>query len=934
MSLEYDPAVFKHKIADWVRDEMEVLERRSEVEDPLSSSLPFVDFVSLHGKLVAEYNWYGFALNERKSPSHCIVPTCYSGFLVGLPKLLFNVYSHCHPKVARLLSEELVVQLGARIIKYKSWAKLGKALTSVCKQIQGDRWLLGSGELTLAETTYLTDLGRWVGYTASEATQEEVNEMAYKWCLHNFKTPAWYDNQIPECLNLYYNVPDFKPKIVEGPTWANLMDYLPELMTSGSAGPGETTLLTPDGKKLPKTKANAVATWKETDLEVRLRKFIARPTAVVKIFIKPDELGKTRTICSVDMDSTAAQSVWLSVTMRVLRGSPRSPLFHDTTADIAFTRQIVEVWQGKRCIALPMDEGEFDKRKSATQIMAMLRLTTQWVARNVTNPELYIQLGDAIVNSLINTRVYANDVYRGMWNCGIMSGWKITAFIDTICSGITAIMLLPKSSRLLWLQTQGDDTDTAVTSVPEAERTMAAYRKAGFDVNAQKQSLGIPATRPITEFLRRVIGFTDLSAGQTDSIKAPGTRPKMLSVWATSDQLAALPKRAQAVVASLFTAVGYDEERRKDIHIFVCPTDPQIEGLEQLKPDDLDFASDCKASDATVLQAITMYGDQPIVNVPTLYYMTPPKAFVCGYLTRAIPGVFLRKPGRPEQEEWDLRISAVAKDWIRLINRGANIGFCIEMLVLNLAGATKVGNKQLICDWLCTETVYGGFGIYPFSPRKVGLLHPHTKARYRARGYAGLLNAREYTLGLAPGAARQFVDKRVTGIPLDVDEADLALITARRIFDVQTALHKPVWRTPPPDDPGYEIMAFPDNFTALDAEILKDQLESARDEATINALMDKLMFGNQLYQELVARKVGVFIRKAWVLGTLPFTAFVALGWAERLVSSLYAVRAKQAWKLAVTTTHNLSMRHIMAAALKAADWTLEDINRLDIIFRE
>lgn len=287
----------------------------------------------------------------------------------------------------------------------------------------------------------------------------------------------------------------------------------------GSTHFKSTVSVTLDGEGQKKLKRNKFTTSLLLP-PAQVKRFILDPHVQRLRPIEKLESGKVRAVVNAD-DVTymkmAFVSNWLE---RALDRHPRSTLFMTT-------RQRAEMWQrlGLRTrldtTKIPLDQSHFDWQPNKAMIGAVIDEIRDFICANCTvDLENMLSVVDSIKHTLVETVGVIEVKEQGVETKipvekGVMSGWRWTALIDTLCNvgELSAAVDLCADwglgGAVIDYVAQGDDDQVSCPSFAHAAALAEAYRVMGFEINPGK--FFIDTSRD--EFLRlvplpdKVIGY-------------------------------------------------------------------------------------------------------------------------------------------------------------------------------------------------------------------------------------------------------------------------------------------------------------------------------------------------------------------------------------------------------------------------------------------
>lgn len=238
--------------------------------------------------------------------------------------------------------------------------------------------------------------------------------------------------------------------------------------------------------------------WKASKYDIK-RLLWKRRKQVCKAVPK-SEPAKVRAVISSDLALYLKMSFLSQWFDKYFKGDKRSTLWMSKKDAFA-------MWQGMSYDGtwrMPIDQSEFDKNVNIKQIDIMMEELQNLLKRRGA-PAEFIEVMGLVRYALQGGYVIVGDAKIAIMN-GILSGWRWTAFLDTLVN-LTEMSMSQDwieekgyKSGLISVNAQGDDDLTKFKSRADAIATWMAYTSFGLDVNPGKFFLD----RRRDEYLRRV----------------------------------------------------------------------------------------------------------------------------------------------------------------------------------------------------------------------------------------------------------------------------------------------------------------------------------------------------------------------------------------------------------------------------------------------
>lgn len=344
----------------------------------------------------------------------------------------------------------------------------------------------------LRDVVYFLEMERMFGFTP-EITLEELRQKAIDW----FGTKYMDDNvadEILECLDEWLEGA-WQPST----NWKydrSVDDFARDPLSWATSGAGSRTKVRINKRDLPNVKWNTALFehWKEIAARIRKQQHTPRDN----MFIKREQT-KSRGVVTGD-EILYLQMSYVLESVDLALKNIASTLYMNPQQKNEFWEESIRLVRA-RFVSIPIDQSAFDHKPSMRLILGTMRL----LARRLPGEKREIMLN--IVESIRNTVVRVGDE-NIMWTNGVLSGWRMTAMIDTV---INIGELLCARKRILHqtghlieirnLNAQGDDDNVVVTSFIEAAALTETYAEMGLEVNPKKFFV----MRRSNEYLRKAV---------------------------------------------------------------------------------------------------------------------------------------------------------------------------------------------------------------------------------------------------------------------------------------------------------------------------------------------------------------------------------------------------------------------------------------------
>lgn len=259
------------------------------------------------------------------------------------------------------------------------------------------------------------------------------------------------------------------------------------------------------GRGLPRLHAEALE-WRNGEWqagEVRLDSskwagFLAMTPAQIKelllkkvkqrnrMFIKPDEREKIRSITVQDPPTYLKMSFVHFYLRQLLADNPKIPLYQSATMRAESAGQFASSTTGSAFVRMPIDQTSMDHNVSLSLILDIIAYFMSRMpnaeARQVAGLIYYALDGGWLEVEVAGAVAAVIEIL-----CGVLSGWEMTALINSLASYIQfteiarAVKIRVASSEFF-----GDDVKAALMSTRDCVSLYAGYGAYGLTVNAKK----------------------------------------------------------------------------------------------------------------------------------------------------------------------------------------------------------------------------------------------------------------------------------------------------------------------------------------------------------------------------------------------------------------------------------------------------------------
>lgn len=362
----------------------------------------------------------------------------------------------------------------------------------------------------------LQTLGDFVAAPSSETIEEKIRAWVSEDVPHSLPDFDFYELYFQGCLSFLYN---FSKPAIRIPLTP--VEWLADPMHWATSGSSDAKrLLSRDKTKAQKSKwATALAIN-----PVELLLLFYDPKYQVLTTTPKRELGKPRMVISGDMSNYLRQgyiAYWLD---DVLRGHPHTTLYYNKQQMLTMWTQMIQntvpLGHDTQTKNMTLDESKFDHMVNNS----MLKIKYKAISMFVTDRCESTMQQDILqaINITVDSTLTANrghiivrhktHVSRVIINNGLLSGWRLTAYLGTMSNyakviAFRIVVVLRTSERydpaadpINDFTSQGDDLRSRVKSLLHGKCFSMLYQEAGFQVHPRKYFISSHAD----EFLRKV----------------------------------------------------------------------------------------------------------------------------------------------------------------------------------------------------------------------------------------------------------------------------------------------------------------------------------------------------------------------------------------------------------------------------------------------
>jgi hypothetical protein len=240
--------------------------------------------------------------------------------------------------------------------------------------------------------------------------------------------------------------------------------------------------------------------WNLSNYKVK-RLIFKRRKQLCKAVAK-SEPAKVRAVISSDLGLYLKMTYISTFLDQILAGRTDSTLW--MSAD-----DRMNLWQDMKYDGtwrMPLDQSEFDKNVTMRQVAIMLKIIRELIAYYGAS-ETMLEIMDLVIYALDGGIVFVGDEKLDIMN-GVLSGWRWTALLDTICN-LAEVEMADEWVRtnsaidpgIIKINAQGDDDLFKLKTYQGAVAIWLAYESFGLGVNPGKFFLD----KKRDEYLRRVM---------------------------------------------------------------------------------------------------------------------------------------------------------------------------------------------------------------------------------------------------------------------------------------------------------------------------------------------------------------------------------------------------------------------------------------------
>lgn len=311
----------------------------------------------------------------------------------------------------------------------------------------------------------------------------------------------WFTGAIYEATLTYFNEnwkwPETFPPTVE--------DFVNQgTWVRGKSGTGQTTTVEVGAKTVRTRRMRGVDAAIMSDEEMVEK--ILTPAQEVFILGEKNEAGKVRPVFKSGNPINRQMDMVGNLLERGLYGSASSTLFSGNAVAERIDEEILATVLDGGLYKVPMDQSQFDNNQGMDIIKAVFVAMGDFL-ESIGAPPDYLRVWELIYDGLFVTPVWVHVGNRKfLWCSGVPSGWRWTAFVDTllnIAEGRVLESLVELITREAFIRKatirQGDDVQMATPSLTHSRVLMSLYNIFGFEVHPHKGFISLERT----EYLRR-----------------------------------------------------------------------------------------------------------------------------------------------------------------------------------------------------------------------------------------------------------------------------------------------------------------------------------------------------------------------------------------------------------------------------------------------
>jgi hypothetical protein len=275
--------------------------------------------------------------------------------------------------------------------------------------------------------------------------------------------------------------------------------------------------------RLPSSKWAGFLASAPADLE---RELLAWKKQYNRMFIKPDETAKIRTIITGDVATSLKMGYLDYFVQAALRDCDLLPITWGDSNRVRELQRFARSTGNNHFVHMPVDQSSFDTNVSLDMVLTIVEWLVR-VAVDVGGGAEAARVGEALLFALDGGILETADGEKFEIERGVLSGWKWTALLDSLANYVqyteVAEFMGVEAKTVLF---QGDDVMLELSSFSDAVLIYEGYKAYGVVVNPAK--FWISRTRD--EFLRLVSDAGEVRGYPARSITGllylrPGSSP-------------------------------------------------------------------------------------------------------------------------------------------------------------------------------------------------------------------------------------------------------------------------------------------------------------------------------------------------------------------------------------------------------------------------
>lgn len=368
----------------------------------------------------------------------------------------------------------------------------------------------GCENLREGDWVYFVDLNTLGGYRHSAPPAETVEEVK-AWVTSNpdhtfFRSRDWFLSGFSRGVAAFMQLGQ-PPAHHHMPT---LDEYLRDLDWGGGGSSTGARLYVSDpakGRATRARKGKMATAFAVSPRDIR-ESVLSRDVLDVNTAIQKREAKKVRPVINASLEAFIASDYIGSLFDRSFSACLDSTLFMSAPDAAAMWQASIAEVRKKRLWFLPLDQSSFDHQMNVEMRSIILSEWRRWFEIHApphTRTDVLLCL-QRVADGYENGRVdVAGESVPAI--SGVLSGWKFTAFIDTLINYAELFAVREMCKELLGsdpirhLVVQGDDDKVAVPRARDGVTIVALYNEAALPVNPAKFFL----SQDRDEFLRRVV---------------------------------------------------------------------------------------------------------------------------------------------------------------------------------------------------------------------------------------------------------------------------------------------------------------------------------------------------------------------------------------------------------------------------------------------